>query len=500
MRLRARLAVAALAAALPLAAAAAWARGSMERRSVAEAMREVVLLRMENGGREECEAHPSFWPDRPPPEDGPPGFGPGRGRGPGGRRGPGGPPPGERPPPPPPGMRGGPGPGPRLRMAAFRADFTSANPASPPFPADLRAALEGGAASASGPFEDGPESGFQVAVRTEWPEGPCAFVLARRPGPLPGAAAREFLLGAGVVGAGILLAVWLAAGPLVARIRRLEAGVRRAARERWAAPVAVPGGDEVGDLARAFDAAGAEVRAALEAVEERERALREFVGNTTHDVMIPLTVLQGHLADLRRRAEAGEAVDRARVLEAADEAHYLGSLVHNLGAAARLESGEGEVVRRPVDLGAVLERAAARHRPVAAPRGIEVNHAVPAAPVVVEGDETLLEQAVSNLLHNAVRHNRDGGHAAAVLEAPAAAPGTFVLAVTDDGPGVSAEEAARLGERSYRTEAARSREPGGRGIGLHIARRVAERHGMTLTFRPREGGGLVAELRGRLGG
>ncbi len=494
MRLRARLAVAALAAVLPLAAAAAWARGAMQRRSVEETMREVVLLRMETGGRERCEEHPEFWPDGPPPPEGP-GRGPRGGPfgpGPRGGRGPRGPPP----PPGPPRPGRPPGPGARLLMAAYRADFTSANPASPSFPADLREALEEGAAFASGEYDDGREPGLQVALRMAWSEGPCVIVLARRPGPLPEGAAREILLGAGVAGLGILLAVLLAAGPLVGRIRRLETEVGRAARERYAVPVAVAGSDEIADLARAFNAAGAEVRAALQSLEGRERTLREFVGNTTHDVMIPLTVLQGHLADLRRRAEAGEPPDRARVLEAADEAHYLGSLVHNLGAAARLEAAEEERSTGPVDLGAVVERAVARHRAVAGPRGIEVNHAVPAESVIVTGDGTLLEQAVSNLVHNAVRHNRDGGHVAAVLEAPASAPGTFVLTVSDDGPGVTEEEAARLGERSFRTAAARTRDPSGRGIGLHIARSVADRHGMALSFRRREGGGLAAELRG----
>ena len=79
---------------------------------------------------------------------------------------------------------------------------------------------------------------------------------------------------------------------------------------------------------------------------------------------------------------------------------------------------------------------------------------------------------------------------------PKSSPGSFTIRVTDDGPGVPAEEMGRLTEREFRGGAARSRATEGRGLGLHIARTVAERHGMVLALRPRDGGGFEAEIRG----
>jgi signal transduction histidine kinase len=152
------------------------------------------------------------------------------------------------------------------------------------------------------------------------------------------------------------------------------------------------------------------------------------------------------------------------------------------------------VRKHPFDLSALVERIVERHRPVAAVREVQIEHAVPEAPLSVVGDVTLVEQAVSNLVHNAVRYNRPGGHVAVVLDE--AEGGAFVLRVSDDGPGVPKDQMPRLGERRFRTDDARSRQPEGLGIGLSIAAGVAERHGFTLSFAPNEPSGLVAELRG----
>ncbi len=400
------------------------------------------------------------------------------------------------PPPPPPAGRGDLLAPLRVELFAYDAKCTSRNPKAPPFPADLRAALEGGAPFASEPWEDGDRRGVRVAVRMSWSEGPCAVVLAWRPDP-PEARARGLATwGPLLACAGLLLAAFAAAGPVVRRVRRLTGEVQRAAADRYGTPVTASGGDEIADLARAFNEAGASVRAQLEETERRETALREFVANTTHDVMVPLTVLQGHLDALRRRLEEAGAPDREKVLAAMVEAQYMASLVHNLGAAAKLEAGGPPPEPRPVDLGRAVERAVERHRPVARPLGIELDFAVPPEPVVVSGDDLLLEQAVGNLVHNAVRYNRTGGHVAVVLDAPRGGA-AFSLRVADDGPGVPPDLLPRLGVRGVRADAARTRRPEGQGLGLTIVRGVCERHGFTLEFRTPEGGGLEVEIRGK---
>ncbi|MFQ5506391.1 MAG: sensor histidine kinase, partial [Planctomycetota bacterium] len=125
-----------------------------------------------------------------------------------------------------------------------------------------------------------------------------------------------------------------------------------------------------------------------------------------------------------------------------------------------------------------------------------LDYSVPEKALRVVGDVTLIEQAVSNVIHNAVRHNEPGGHVAVLLEEEG--EGGFVLRNIDDGPGVTPEELSRMTELNFRGDRARSRSPEGLGLGLHIAKDVAERHGFELTFAESEYGGLQVEFRGAL--
>lgn len=451
---------------MPLLGALVWLRGEMARRGTEEAARAFSLARLEGGGRERCEADPVRFgspPHRRPSE------------GAAGAR--------------PEGRHHWRMPPRAFFLRAYDAQFRAADPEAPSLEGSIRQALEAGADVASAPVA----GGLLVAVRMPWDEGPCAIVAAVHPQGFRGEPLSALLLSAVVLCGGFLLAVWLSAGPVVRRIRSLTVDVRRSLAARYAQPVRVSGSDEVAELARAFNEAAREVRAQLLAAHEREETLRSFLANTTHDLMLPLTVLQGHLSRLKQAGATGES----EVAAAAEEAQYVASLVHNLAAAAKLEGGEPLVERHPFDLSALVERIVERHRPVAAARGIAIEHAVPEAPLWVEGDVTLVEQAAGNLVHNAVRHNRTGGHVAVVLDEEGA--GGFHLRVSDDGPGVPPDQMSRLGERRFRTDEARGRHPEGLGIGLSIALSVAERHGFTLSFAPNEPAGLVAELRGLRG-
>jgi signal transduction histidine kinase len=377
---------------------------------------------------------------------------------------------------------GGPPP-PRPPIAfAFDEKLESHNPAAPHVSPALRAAMDDtGVAVASISFW---RADVDILMRTPWGTGSCAYVLARAPGWERGALlpeARKWILPI----IAVLAAVLLALGPIVRRIRALTEAVHRSASSSYTRDVALAGNDEIGDLAVAFDRAGREIRAQLEERERRERSLRDFLANTTHDVMTPLTVLQGHLAALCEGSAGGPSAASA----AMDEAHYIASLVHNLAAVARLEGAEVQVELARVDLGALVNRVVSRHRPIARQHEISLNDAIPRDAVFAVADLTLLEQAVSNVTYNAVRYNRPGGWVAVILEMDA--PNRFALRIVDDGPGIAPPELAKLARRGARGNAARTRAPEGQGLGLHIAQWAADLHGFQLIFSRSEGGGLL---------
>ncbi len=278
-------------------------------------------------------------------------------------------------------------------------------------------------------------------------------------------------------------------------MRRLADQVRRSAASSYAQPVHVEQDDEVAELARAFNEAGATVRVQLTEIQAREETLRQFVANTTHDVAIPMSVLRGHLSSLESvlaaHGESGTAA-QSHLHDAVKETHYMASLLRNLAVATKLGDTSAPLAEGPVDLSALVERVIGRHRPIARATSVGLDYAVPDAALVVQTDATLLEQALSNLVDNAVRYNAAGGHVAVVLDGVGS--DGFVLSVTDDGVGVSDEELAHLTTRWFRGSEARTRRPDGKGLGLAIASEACERLGLTLTFSPPEAGGLSAVI------
>ncbi|MBX7078239.1 MAG: HAMP domain-containing histidine kinase [Nannocystaceae bacterium] len=493
MKLRLRIAAATVAATVPMVIALVIADARARQHAAEQELYRFTSERLEDPGeRERCERgqlshegpRDAAGPGRgPPPHRGPP-------------DGPPPPPPGEGPPP----ERMRQGPDDRFgrhrepaRLYGYDAQGRAIDADAPVLAAAEIAGLADAAMVSRSTLWNAGE--VEIVLRAPWPGSRCAIVVARgTKEPWLGAIlppTRVWLAPIAVV----LLAVVLAVGPFVRRIRRLTTAVERQAAAGYAEGEAPrpSGGDEVDALARAFAAAGREVQAQLAAKDRRERALREFLDDTTHDVMIPLTVLQGHLATLRDGG-TDAPLDRATLGAAMQESHYIGSLLHNLAIAAKLDTERPELQRAPVDLGALVERVAARHRPISAQLGVALEHTVPEPPRWAHADVTLLEQALGNLVYNAIRHNRAGGHVAVFVDD--VAPDRFVLHVLDDGPGIAAAELDAVRERGVRGDAARTRGTGGRGLGLDIATRVCELHGYALRMAAASGGGLHVEVEG----
>jgi signal transduction histidine kinase len=126
---------------------------------------------------------------------------------------------------------------------------------------------------------------------------------------------------------------------------------------------------------------------------------------------------------------------------------------------------------------------------------LTLESAVPGRATHVFGDPTFTEQALTNLVGNALRYNREGGNVAVVLDIDA---GGFTLRVLDDGAGLSDESMARVLERGQRGDSARTRDPMGQGLGLSIVARVATAQHWSFRLYRGDPTGLVAELSGPL--
>jgi heavy metal sensor kinase len=286
--------------------------------------------------------------------------------------------------------------------------------------------------------------------------------------------ARELVLG-GVAALGLsILAGYLLAA---AALRPVEAMRRRAAAITAANPgtrlPVPPSGDEIAKLAETLN----DMLGRLEAAFEHER---RFVGDASHELRTPLALLRTELELALRRPRSHAELEQA-VRSAAEETERLTRLAEDLLLIARSDQGELPIRREPVPARELLESVAARYERSALERGrsIVVNAA---DDVILDADPARLEQALANLVDNALAYG-DGTVELAVRRTGGGAE----LHVTDEGPGFPPQFAPRAFDRFSRADEARS--PGGAGLGLPIVELVARVHGGSASAANRPGGG-----------
>ncbi len=241
-----------------------------------------------------------------------------------------------------------------------------------------------------------------------------------------------------------------------------------------------------------MDQAHARIRTDAEALESRQEDLERHLADVAHDLRTPIASLQIALAQAAERSSDPVLVELLR--GSIRDVVYLAGLTANLRLAYQLRDGWNPgALGSSVDLGELAERVVARVRYFARNRGMSLEVARPDGPIVVTCHPTAAEQALTNLVENAVAYGNPGGHVAVVLEA-----GTrgFSLVVADDGPGVLPSELPRLGERTFRSDEARQRDPSGSGLGLAIASEVCAHCGWSLAFERIEPRGLSVVIRG----
>jgi two-component system, OmpR family, sensor kinase len=273
--------------------------------------------------------------------------------------------------------------------------------------------------------------------------------------------ARKTVLGAALLSAllGAALAALLA-GRALRPLRRLSTGARAIERSgdhsgRLPAPVTR---DEVAELAETLNAM-------LASLERSQEAERRFVGDASHELRTPLTALRGNAAYVARHG-----ADPAALADLEADAARLSALLDDLLALAREDAAAPAPLRgEPVDL-LDLAREAARPGTV-----------VEGEPALVLGERPALERALGNLVRNARKHGPEGGTIHVTVS-------DGRLTVSDEGPGLTDEEAAHAFERFWRGPGARGE---GSGLGLAIVRAIAERHGGRISV---EGARFTLEL------
>ena len=211
----------------------------------------------------------------------------------------------------------------------------------------------------------------------------------------------------------------------------------------------------------------------LTEIRRLETVRRDFVANVSHELKTPLTSISGYAETLLTDAPDAETTQRF-LATIVDNARRMQRLVDDLLDLARIEAGRWVPEPEPVDIASTARESWNELAERAAARGIEFGVQAEPGATTLRADADALRQVLTNLFENSLRYTARGGRI--VCRSRVEGPGVAV-SVTDNGSGIGHEHLARIFERFYRADQARSREEGGTGLGLAIVKHLVEAHG-----------------------
>jgi signal transduction histidine kinase len=272
----------------------------------------------------------------------------------------------------------------------------------------------------------------------------------------------------GVVAAVLALAMvqFLAHG-MTYPLRQMATAARAMAEGDYGRRVTATSRDEVGELARAFNAMSQQLG-------EVDRLRRDLVANASHELRTPLGALRVRLENM---VDGVEPTNAAAISDTLHQVERLGDLVEQLLDLSKLESGAVPLQLSEIRARDLLEQVAGEWRGQTGTDGIRIELESQSDELVLRVDADRMRQVLRNLVANAIRHSPEVGRVQLSARADDA---RTRLEVSDDGPGIPAEDLERVFERFYRSDRARSADAGGAGLGLAIARWIVELHGGTI--------------------
>jgi two-component system, OmpR family, phosphate regulon sensor histidine kinase PhoR len=230
-------------------------------------------------------------------------------------------------------------------------------------------------------------------------------------------------------------------------------------------PLSDAAGQEIGILVVVYD---------VTRLRRLENLRREFVANVSHELRTPITAIKGFVETLREGAPASPQEQNRFLDIIARHTDRLNAIIEDLLALSRLEqeAESGAITLQPANLKEVILAALQVCAYKAAEKNISCAY-IPDEELTIKANAPLLEQAVINLLDNAINYSEPGQAIQVGIEKTS---GELTLFVRDSGCGIEAVHLPRLFERFYRVDKTRSRQKGGTGLGLAIVKHIALAH------------------------
>lgn len=222
----------------------------------------------------------------------------------------------------------------------------------------------------------------------------------------------------------------------------------------------------------------------------------DFIANASHELRTPLASVRGFIETLQGPARNDEKARERFLAIMADQAERMTRLIDDLLLLSRVEEKANLKPEGRVDLNDLIEDVLRSLTPFAEERRITIEVEPASYAPVAMGDRDELFQVFHNLVENAVKYGREGGHVKISMLTKAnprdeRSPARAFISIADDGPGIAPEHLPRLTERFYRVSTEHSRRIGGTGLGLAIVKHVLSRHGGELSVQSVVGEGTT---------
>jgi len=284
----------------------------------------------------------------------------------------------------------------------------------------------------------------------------------------------------------IAVAVALVIGLILTRqitrpVRALISGARHLTKGELSYRVTVKSRDEIGELADSFNIMAS-------SLEKGEQSRRQLTADIAHELRTPLTVIEGTVDGI---IDGVFQPDTEHLRSIKEQTALLTHLISDLRDISLAESGQLKLNLTSTDMVELVRRVVSNYEINAREKNIRIKLEEEPQISEIEADTVRMEQVISNLLVNAIRHTPSSGSISVAIKND---EGGLAISVADTGEGIAQDDLPHVFERFYRSGSSRSRKEGGTGLGLAIVKQMVEAHGGKVWVESKKGTGSIFSI------
>ena len=287
-----------------------------------------------------------------------------------------------------------------------------------------------------------------------------------------------------VLGIGVIVAAAFCSAIFVRPFKKILASFEKISDGYLTENVTISGYSEIEQISEAFNQM-------LQRIRKLDESRQEFVSNVSHELKTPITSMKVLADSLLSQEDVPNELYKEFMVDITDEIDRENKIITDLLSLVKLDKTSADMNITVVSINELLELILKRLRPIAATRNIELV-LESFRDVTAEIDEVKLTLALSNLIENAIKYNRNDGWVKVSLNADHK---FFIIKVADSGVGIPEDVQDRVFERFYRVDKARSRETGGTGLGLSITKNIVIMHNGQIKLYSNEKEGTTFSVR-----